>query len=468
MEDNTQKTVVSIMSHRANSQSRTEIEGAQRCIGMIPWDLQVQQALALCGLHVSDTLLSENVAPSAASHARQVGHETIESLVSKPISEDGLNLNWTEFRAQMFALVYRTKLAIEESNYVEINAMVKEAAEILGHPPVNAAEFHHAKESVLHTTIANLQRESKTRIDDLQDRTKDLMRELNAEKSVVAELRTARQSALEESASRIQQMTRELAVKQDGYEREASNRITEELKKAEASFSKKLSAAQAEMASQIRDAQNERQEAERALIAVTGRIEAGELVEKSRLIELSERLETAKMQEAALGRQMIEINDLLTQAHKRADLLLDEKNALTNTIEHMAVEMAVLEQRMREQVEDKMSSSEFAVLHERLQVRKEEFEAQAVLLSETITQRDEARHSISQLRGRFAQVKQMGSEHHKKMYDQLQAVNGQYAQLNGNFAKLKATNTQLKFVMGGLATMLLTSGIALWMLISHM
>lgn len=475
MEDNTQKTVVSINSHRANAQSRIEVEGTQRCIGMLSWDVQVQQALALCGLHISDALLGDNVAPSMNSHAKLLGHETIESLVSKPHSEDGLNLSWSEFRAQMFALVYRTKLAIEESSYQEINLMVKDATETLGHPPVNAAEYHRAKESVLKSNIVSIQKDSKARIDDLQDRNKDLIRDLNAEKASANEMRVARQALMEETASRIQQMTRELAIKQDGYERDANDKIAQELKKAEAIFNQNLAAAKSEMADQIRSVQSDMAEAEAALSQVTGRIEAGELIEASRLVELSARIEQAKEAEAALRNQMIGINDLLTQANKRADLLEDEKVMLHSTIKNMAEQMAMLEQRMREQVEDKMSSSEFAVLHERLQVRKEEFEAQGLLLSETGLKLDdvthkltEANNAISQLRGRFAQVKQLGSEHFKRMADQLQQVNDQHAELTGRFVRVTSTNQQLRILSIGLGVVTVAACVVIGVLINNM
>lgn len=475
MEDNTQKTVVSINSHRANAQSRIEVEGTQRCIGMLSWDVQVQQALALCGLHISDALLGDNVAPSANSHAKLLGHETIESLVSKPNSEDGLNLNWVDFRAQMSALVYRQKLAIEESNYQEINLLVKDATETLGHSPVNAAEYHRAKETVLKSNIASIQKESKTRIDDLQDRNKDLMRELNAEKAAATQMRTDRQALMEETASRIQQMTRELAIKQDGYQREAEHTIAQELKKAEATFNQALAAAKVDMAQQISEVQADMAEAETALAQVTSRIEAGELVEASRLVELNTRVEQAKEAEAALRRQMIGINDLLTQANKRADILEDEKAMLETTIKSMAEQMAMLELRMREQVEDKMSSSEFAVLHERLQVRKEEFEAQGRILAETNTKLEnatlklgEANVSISQLRGRFAQVKQLGSEHFKRMADQLQKVNDQHAELTGKFVSMSSTNQQLRIVSIGLGVVTIAACAVIGVLIHNM
>lgn len=475
MEDNSQKTVVSINSHRANSQSRIEVEGTQRCIGMLSWDVQVQQALALCGLHISDTLLGDNVAPSANSHAKLLGHETIESLVSKSINEDGLNLNWSDFRAQMFALVYRTKLAIEESSYQEINLLVKDATETLGHPPVNAAEYHRAKETVLKSNIASIQKDTKARIDDLQDRNKDLMRDLNSEKAAVTEMRAARQTLMEETASRIQQMTRELAIKQDGYEREANDKIASELKKAEATFNQTLAAARVDMAEQISAVQAEMSEAERALSQVTSRIESGELIEASRLVELSTRIDQARDIEAALRNQMIGINDLLTQANKRADLLDDEKGMLHSTIKNMAEQMAMLEHRMREQVEDKMSSSEFAVLHERLQVRKEEFEAQGEALGQTVLKLeessrklDEANIYIGQLRGRFAQVKQLGSEHFKRMADQLQKVNDQHAELTGKHARQGSTNQQLRFISIGLGVIALAACMMMGVLIHNM
>ena len=375
----------------------------------------------------------------------------------------------------MFALVYRTKLAIEESSYQEINLLVKDATETLGHPPVNAAEYHRAKESVLKSNIASIQKETKARIDDLQDRNKDLMRDLNTEKAAANQMRLDRQALMEETASRIQQMTRELAIKQDGYQREAQSTVEKELKKAEATFNQALAAAKIDMAEQISAVQADMAEAEAALAQVTNRIEAGDLIEASRLVELNIRVEQAKEAEAALRNQMIGINDLLTQANKRADILEDEKAMLHSTIKSMAEQMAMLELRMREQVEDKMSSSEFAVLHERLQVRKEEFETQGEILAqanrkleETSIKLGEANNAISQLRGRFAQVKQIGSEHFKRMSDQLQKVNDQHTELTGKFVRMSSTNQQLRIVSIGLGVVTIAACLMMGVLIHNM
>jgi hypothetical protein len=435
---------------------------------MLSWDLQVQQALALCGLSVSEVVLNDDVALPASSHAAQLGHTSLQSLVTKAEVEDGLGMEWADFRAKMHALVFRSKFSIEESNFAEINAMVADVSKIVGRMPATAAEFHNAKQSVLETTIKNLQRENKVRMDDLHDRNKELMQNLNTEKSTVLELRANNKTLMEESQTRIQQMTRELAVKQDGYERDAKASITLEVQKAEAAFKLRLSDAQLDMEAQVKDAQEERREAEMALASLTRRIEAGELIEASKLLELHLKIENAQNVENVLRDQMIKLNDELTQAHKRVELIQEDNKAKQETINSMQSHISMLELRMREQVEDKMGSSEFAVLNERLEMRRLDIESLQARANQLIEERDagyKARDTVKQnfdqLRGRFAEMKAHGSEHFKRQADEI-------GKLRTDMALLVSSKTQLKLVMIGLGTIAGMACLALGLLIRFM
>jgi chromosome segregation ATPase len=475
MDDNTQKTVVSITSHRANTQSRVEIDGARRCISMLTWDLQVQQALAMCSLSVSEALLNDEMVLPPSSHAAQVGHTSLQSLVSKSEVEDGFNMDWVDFKAKVHAVVYRSKYSIEESNFAEINAMVADVTKILGRMPATAAEFHSAKQSVLEATIHTLHREHKTRMDDLQDRNNQLMRDLNTEKATVTELRTNNKSLMEESQSRIQQMTRELAVKQDGYEREAKASITTEVQKAEAAFKLRLGEAQTDMEALIREAQNERREAEMMLSAVTRRIEAGELIESSKLLELNLKIESARDVENTLREQMLKLNDELTQANKRVELIQDDNRAKFDVIETMKAHVEMLEQRLREQVEDKLGASEFAVLNERLEIRKQEIETLQAMVEKLTLERDAGyqdrdmhKENFTLLRGRFAEMRGQGSKVFAQQAKLIQDIRAELAEFNMKYANLASSKTQLKLYMIGLGTIAGMASLALGLLIHNM
>lgn len=45
--------VVSLTSHKMNSQAKIELDGVRRTLSMLPWDLQAQQVLAFAGLTTS-------------------------------------------------------------------------------------------------------------------------------------------------------------------------------------------------------------------------------------------------------------------------------------------------------------------------------------------------------------------------------------------------------------------------------
>ncbi len=454
MESTIKQPVVSLNAHRANSLSRVEVEASRHCIPMLSWDLQVQQVIALCGLSISEALLADLVLPAASSHAAQLGHKSVESLVSKPESQDGLALDWADFKNKIKGLVYKQKYSINESNYQEIIDQVADSIQIIGRMPVDASEFHGAKEKALTESIAQIRKDLQSRIDSLQESQKDLLRDINREKSENNELKQARTALMQESASKIQAMTRELAVKLEASEKDSLERIKIESSRIESEFNNRLEEAKKDLKVNLDLAEASRKEAELSLNALNSRIDSGELIEVGLFNEQMVKLEAARQSESSLRSQLLDINDQLEKSKLRVEQQEAENAAHLDTIEKMGAQIKVFEQKILEVVEDKVGTTEFAVLHERLEMRRQEIDSLSSQLAVAMVERDKYKISNVELRGKFQQMKQMGSEHFRRLSDQLQDLNGKYA-------SVKSENGQMKTMMIIVSTVAVLAGLSL-------
>ncbi|WOF82213.1 hypothetical protein P5704_025840 (plasmid) [Pseudomonas sp. FeN3W] len=435
--DTQSNSVVSLTSHKINSQAKIELDGVRRSLSMLSWDLQTQQVLSFAGLPVSESVLAEDVSIAMSSNAAQVGHTTLKELVSRGESEFGLGLEWKDFSTKLLALVNRQKYSIQERDYKEINALVEDATFILGRKPVDVAEFHGAKQRALQDQVASVQREAQMRTQDLQDKNTGLMRSLTDAQAEIAGLHDQNKQLMTESAERIASMTREMAMNQEIFERKASERVRDEANRLKAEFDQNLAQRESDMSMRIREADNKRMLAENRFNEIQIRIDRGELISSEQLRDMEARLEEARMAEVALRNQLLEMNSALTDAQKIAQAMREENGELRQQIESLNNHVGNLELRMRDIIEDKLGSSEFAVLQERLtmvrneKTQLEQSHAQLSMLS------DKQSRALHEMRGRFQQMRQVGREHLRSLHADLTKANELNLALATNHAHAK-------------------------------
>ncbi len=452
MEPNT--PVVSLTSHKMNSQARIELDGVRRTLSMLPWDLQTQQVLSFAGLTASESVLVDNAQLAPNSHAQQLGHATLQELASKPEAEDGLGLDWNDFSAKLTALVNRQKFAIQERDFKEINALVDDATTILGRKPVDVGEFHSAKQRALQDQLVQVQREANVRVQDLQDKNVTLMRSLTEAQTEIAGLHESSKLMMQDAADRISNMTREMAMNQEIFERRTQERVQEEVARKEQELQAQLERKQSEMALAVRDADNKRMQAESRVTEIQLRIDRGELVPAELVAEAQRRLEEARSAETALRNQLLDLNSALTEAQKIIQGLRDTNAELVIQVDQLTQHTGHLEARIRDIIEDKLGSSEFAVLQERLSIKGEEkvrLEGELEALRASHVKQDRA---LNELRGRFQQMRQVGREHFKMLNDKLSAAHERNLSLSQSL-------NQSRLVIGVLCTATVGSSILL-------
>lgn len=446
--------VVSLTSHKMSSQAKIELDGVRRTLSMLPWDLQTQQVLSFAGLTASESLLVENVLLAPNSHAQQLGHTTLQDLACKPEAEDGLGLDWTDFSAKLTALVNRQKFAIQERDFKEINALVDDAATVLGRKPVDVGEFHSAKQRALQDQLVQVQREANVRVQDLQDKNVTLMRSLTEAQTEISGLHESSKAMMQDAADRISNMTREMAMNQEIFERRSQERVQEEVVRLEQEFKAQLERKQSELTLQVRDADNKRMQAESRVTEIQLRIDRGELVPAELVADAERRLEEARLAETTLRNQLLDLNSAFTEAQKIIQGLRESNSELAGQVEQLTQHTTHMEARIRDIIEDKLGSSEFAVLQERLSIKSEEktrLESQLEGLRASNVKQDRA---LNELRGRFQQMRQVGREHFKMLNDKLSASHER------NLSLTQSLN-QSRLVIGVLCTATVGSSVLL-------
>lgn len=451
MEDSAAKSVVhDLKVARVNSSSRAEVEGARRALDIFSWDMVVQKAATLCGLTVSEAMLAP-IAPLFGSHAANLGHATLESLVSKPEGEDGLGLDWNDFQLKAKAFVYRAKFAMNDSSFEDILEQVDQASKLIGRLPGDATEFHGAKQKALNDNIIEMRREYTARIEESQSKTNELMRNLDKANTEVVDLKAATKTLQQDSAARIQQVTREMALRAEQVEQEAAQELLNERKRLEAEFHERTASERAAFEAKIETAIQSRQVAEQAVEAYKHRIEAGDLVDSAVLVELNTKLEAAKLAEEHIRTQILDLNDQLTQSQKRAELLKEENGIYQLNINELNQQISQLESQMRELVEQKSGTAEFAVLHERLEIRKQEVEKlRNELKAENIARR-RAENGLAQVTGKFEQMKAQGTTMIQKLRLQVSELNNTNKLTMAQNGHLMVENGQIKTALGIIA-----------------
>lgn len=414
--------VVSLTDHKINSRAKIELDGVRRSLSMLPWDLEVQQVLTFAGLPVSEIILSESVALQSNSEASQLGHQTLNDLVTKSEQEDGLGLDWDEFSKKMSALVGKQKYSINERDYREINALIHDATVIIGRKPSDVGEFHGAKQKALEDKVTTMEREFKTRSQDIQEKNTELMRSLTEAQGEVSDLHDSNKRMMKDAADRITSMNREMAMNQEVFEQKSNDRIKEEAYRIECEFKEKMAVHRAELSREIDEANSRRVKAELAVADIQLKVDRGELISAEVLAQSEKYLDEARASEVSLRNQLLSMNTKLTESEKVMQSLRDENHELIEQVSKLTSHAATLEVRMREVIEDKLGSSEFAVLQERLSiVRAEKIDIEGTLNKERKNHENEAR-KFSELRGRFQQMKQVGHDQFRILNDNIKVT----------------------------------------------
>lgn len=457
-------TVLSLDSARTNSVAKAELLGFLRGMQFFSWDMLVSKVFNYCGLAVTESFLtSDAITPALGSVAADLGHATMQELVSKPEAELGIGQDWAEFKQKAAALIYRNKYALSSSaSYLEIIDQVEDTTKILKRAPGDAAEFHSAKEKALNDNIIEMRRDYEFRASQAKERHQELMKGLTASKAEVDTLRNDNQLIKQDSAARIQAITREMAQKQEQLEQQHDQKVKDACALVLLDCERRIADEKLKFEALVSAAVTERQVAEQAVNDYKARISAGDLIEASVLAELNAKLDEAVSAEENVRAKFLEISDELTQAVKRIELITDEKSLLQNNIDMLNEQIARLETSMRDLVEQRTGSTEFAVLNDRLNMRMEEIVKLRDELEKQLNAKKKAESAVAEWKGRYQQLRAQGEGIIKRLQGNVNILNRRVKTLNGDVAAAKGETSQVKIALGVLAVLVAALTATVW------
>lgn len=445
MSDKSTPAVLQMSSHKTNSQSRTEIESARSCLSMLSWEMQVQQVVALCGLNLTRALLDGEAQTMSGSHASNMGHTTIKSLVESKASNSGLELSWKEFHPKLTARIYRDMFALSEKNAEEINLQVEDVKSEIGRMPHDASEFHDAKQKMLLKKIERIENEHRQSATSLREKQRELIAEVNrlTEENKHTSLKTA--EVMKESASKIQEAYRDAARKIEESESLIESKKDEIRKELEKEHQHKLSELNMEKQKKIDSLLASEETLKKDLHKIQMQITAGDLVGKDAIEGLKEELRQSRDEATRLRGLDEESKQRLMEARTQVDDVVNSKNQLMARLSEAEAQNEELEVRLKETMEGRMNGSEFAIYQERISHMREkaadltnQVGAMSLLLSKAEKERDEAR-------GRYQELKSDGQAYVGRLQEEIAEYRGKYANVKLEMGeKLKAMGIKVK------------------------
>jgi predicted nuclease with TOPRIM domain len=250
-----------------------------------------------------------------------------------------------------------------------------------------------------------------------------------------------------------------MAKQAEQLEKDHSQRVKDACLVIEQECEQKIAAEKLKFEGLVAAAVAERESAQQAVNEYKNRVSSGDLVEASVLEALNGKLEEAVSAESAVRGKFMELSDELTQTHKRLELMGDENTLLQSKIDGLNEQISQLEISMRELVEARSGSTEFAVLHERLDMRMQEIVKLKTELEKELKARKKAEGAVAVWKDRFLQLRAQGNGIIKTLKQRNVTLTAQYA---AQFAGLKAENGHFKIAMSVLGALTAVLIATLW------
>lgn len=162
-----QNKIVSLASGKSGSREHNALVSA---IQFMHWNIIVQHVASAAGIPVSAMLEQENAKVSELSLAGRLGHSTLKDFVQKPQSDGGLEMAWGDWSEMARAQRLKGQFGIYADDPKEIVAEYGDVAHILGRDPLDAADYHKAKDAVLIQRAKDKERQHNLQMSELRER----------------------------------------------------------------------------------------------------------------------------------------------------------------------------------------------------------------------------------------------------------------------------------------------------------
>jgi hypothetical protein len=163
---------------RMNDMARgsTEHTALINSLEVLDWTLQTQTLIKATGLPLGEMLGERSSRVPNGSLANRLGHSTLESFVTSPQDEYGVNKSWDQWNEHVTAFRYKSLYDIYVEEPKEIILQFTDVCKILGHIPANSAEYHQAKDSHLINQKSSLREKHELELAEMNERMRDLIK----------------------------------------------------------------------------------------------------------------------------------------------------------------------------------------------------------------------------------------------------------------------------------------------------
>lgn len=162
-----QNKIVPLASGKSGSREHGALISAMQ---YMHWSIVVQHIASAAGIPVSGMLEQETTPVSEHSLARRLGHATLKDFVQKGQSDGGLEIAWSEWSTMAKAQRLKGQFGIYADEPKEILAEYSDVAHILGRDPLDAADYHKAKDAVIIQRAKDKERQHNLQMSEMKER----------------------------------------------------------------------------------------------------------------------------------------------------------------------------------------------------------------------------------------------------------------------------------------------------------
>lgn len=205
--------------------NNTEFQELTKVLAVVNWAINVSTVVDTMGLPLSDVLENQNTAIPANTKAANFGHSTVGSFITSGPEKLGLNKPWDEWVKQVKALRLKKMYEIHSESFNDIIDQFNDVTKSFGRTPVNASEYHHAKDAILKKQRTESDRRYQMQAGEMQERIADLMKSLETEQrnSQSQKVKTIELENQLETA--LQEMNHKLAEAQRNHDTDLERKL---------------------------------------------------------------------------------------------------------------------------------------------------------------------------------------------------------------------------------------------------
>ena len=154
------------------------------------WDQLTQEVLGLAGLSIFDRLDSPELKLPKQSTAYQLGNTTLREFITGAMENSGMAMSWDKWVENVMAFRINKEIGAQAADAETLLREYNSVVQRLGRKPTHAQDYVRALNDIKNESVEKAKTKSKARLDALESRVGNLLRDIDYEKGISNEYRT--------------------------------------------------------------------------------------------------------------------------------------------------------------------------------------------------------------------------------------------------------------------------------------